>query len=552
MPVYFQEKDLQKLKMVQSPAERISEIRGLSKTSFNKASLLIEYNDYLLFHKAFPSSPDMLDLVQSELERVAAISAKMYNQGKLQLEGSALAGTEITGFFGLDICNWLSQRFPGNISLYSVDADADTVISILQLIMPGVEYQHITQGPEKGLARLRKLTGIKDSTVLLNWVLGLFNDSRLEQNIKEDLFLRMKIFCCWKLDEPGFNRSMLALPVDQYFFQEEMIRRPDAVKILKQPVGDPVALGKKETLQLLDTIRGSLSFLYRETDPFSFADLSELQLFDMGRGMQIALVGMRKGKRLSLESYIGFMAFKNGVPIAYGGGWIWGQRCKIGVNIYPAFRKGESAWQFAQIMRLYYQNCGVRHFIVKPYQFGKDNPEGLKSGAFWFYYRFGYRPMDKAISETAEKEWDRIQSDKSYRTPVTLLRHFTGSAMEWKISKQSFPASDAGVISKGITDMINSRYQGNRWLAINSCSNEMNKLLKGNMKNKPVSNKGNIVWENWCLLAGYMNFLKGWTSAEKKEFLRLIQLKQSGKEIEYVCALQEMGRLWKEIKTFTI
>ena len=40
-------------------------------------------------------------------------------------------------------------------------------------------------------------------------------------------------------------------------------------------------------------------------------------------------------------------------------------------------------------------------FVVKPYQFGKGNPEGLKSGAFWFYYRLGFRPVRDDIREQA-------------------------------------------------------------------------------------------------------------------------------------------------------
>ncbi|MBL0152505.1 MAG: hypothetical protein IPP93_03050 [Chitinophagaceae bacterium] len=501
---------------------------------------------------AFPANPELLDPVNEELKRLGLITREMANKGSAhnqhRLAGSGLPYTELNGFFGLDISNWLLRRFPDNVKLFAVDADDETIISILQLLLPGAEYEKITQGPEHGLARIRKMAGSKNPVYLWKWILGVFNNSHAEQAIKEDLFLRMKIFSSWKLDEAGFNRSQLGLTTDAVFFQEEMIRHPDSLKILKQPVSSLLPLSHPQKLKCLDTIRGSLSFLYRETDPFSFADLHELELFDMGRGLQIALVGMRKQKRLSLESYIGYMAFKNGVPLAYGGGWIWGQRCKIGINIYPAFRKGESAWQFAQIMRLYYQYCGVRHFIVKPYQFGKDNPEGLKSGAFWFYYRLGYRPADAEINEAAREEWEKIQADRTYRTPLTRLRFFTGSVMEWKTSKNSFPAFDAGVISKKITDMINTRFQGNRLEAISYCSSALKKNIPGKMKNKPVSSKRNAVWENWCLLAGLMDFGKTWKVSEKLDYAKLIQLKQTGKEVDFILKLQGSERLWKEIK----
>lgn len=107
------------------------------------------------------------------------------------------------------------------------------------------------------------------------------------------------------------------------------------------------------------------------------------------------------------------MAFKNGIPVSYGGGWILGTSCKIGVNIYPAFRKGESAWMFCQVLRLYHQNFKVSYFYVNPYQFGKGNPEGLKSGAFWFYYRLGFRPVQTDINVLSKTEWKKINTDKN-------------------------------------------------------------------------------------------------------------------------------------------
>ena len=552
MPFYILEKDIETLKQSRTAAETLMMLEAFSNRPLNNASVLLSYHEYLLFHRAFTANPTLLDRVNTELERLGFITSEMANKGSAlnqqHLAGSGLPHTELNGFFGLDISNWLLRRFPENVSLFAVDADDETIISILQLLLPGTEYEKITQGNERGLARIRKMAGSKNPVFLWKWILGVFNNSHAEQAIKEDLFLRMKIFSSWKLDEAGFNRSQLGLTTDAVFFQQEMIRHPEASKILKQPVGSPLPLSLHEKIKCLDTIRGSLSFLYRETDPFSFADLNELELFDMGRGLQIALVGMRKQKRLSLESYIGYMAFKNGVPLAYGGGWIWGHRCKIGINIYPAFRKGESAWQFAQIMRLYYQYCGVRHFIVKPYQFGKDNPEGLKSGAFWFYYRLGYRPADIEINTAAREEWEKIQADRTYRTPLTRLRYFTGSVMEWKTIKNSFPAFDAGVISKKITDMVNTRFQGNRQKAISNCSSALKKNIPGKMKDKPISSKGNAVWENWCLLAGLMDFGKTWKVSEKLDYARLIQLKQTGKEVDFILKLQGSERLWKEIK----
>ncbi|MBK9983286.1 MAG: hypothetical protein IPP15_12935 [Saprospiraceae bacterium] len=57
------------------------------------------------------------------------------------------------------------------------------------------------------------------------------------------------------------------------------------------------------------------------------------------------------------------------------------------------FRNGESAFILAQLLRVYKHVFKLSYFEVEPYQFGLDNPEGIASGAFWFYYRFGFRPL---------------------------------------------------------------------------------------------------------------------------------------------------------------
>jgi len=48
-----------------------------------------------------------------------------------------------------------------------------------------------------------------------------------------------------------------------------------------------------------------------------------------------------------------FMMFKNGYPMAYGGGWLFGKRSLLGINIFESFRGGESAFVFAQLLRTY-------------------------------------------------------------------------------------------------------------------------------------------------------------------------------------------------------
>ena len=64
------------------------------------------------------------------------------------------------------------------------------------------------------------------------------------------------------------------------------------------------------------------------------------------------------------------------------------------MNIFEPYRGGESGFMMCQVLRVYRQRFGVRFFEVDATQFGLDNPDGIASGAFWFYYRHGFRPLD--------------------------------------------------------------------------------------------------------------------------------------------------------------
>ncbi|MBK7965160.1 MAG: hypothetical protein IPK10_07600 [Bacteroidetes bacterium] len=100
------------------------------------------------------------------------------------------------------------------------------------------------------------------------------------------------------------------------------------------------------------------------------------------------------------------------MPYAYGGTWLLGSMAKIGLNIFPSYRGGESTWFFAQLMRVYSQEFNPDYFIAEPYQVGRGNPEGIASGAFWFYYKLGYRPLSKLHQTLATKEFAKLKSGK--------------------------------------------------------------------------------------------------------------------------------------------
>ena len=72
----------------------------------------------------------------------------------------------------------------------------------------------------------------------------------------------------------------------------------------------------------------------------------------------------------------------------------WPSGSRSGSTCTTRSAKGESAWIYAQVLKLHKDALGVTSFSIDPYQLGFENDEALDSGAFWFYRKLGFRPTN--------------------------------------------------------------------------------------------------------------------------------------------------------------
>jgi hypothetical protein len=381
---------------------------------------------------------------------------------------------------------------------------------------------------------------------LLGWLIRHIGDSGLPCRIKESLFYSLKLFIRWELTLPVFERYFLPDINEVPFLHRTILRKPVIQKILSKKLPVPSAKPAAKKKQLIDTARATLSLIYRETEPFTYAAMDEITCFELERGLTIVLYGMNPERRLSIESYIGYLAFKNGIPVAYGGGWLFGHRCQFGINILPPFRGGESAFIFYQLLRVYRQYFNAERFVVKPYQFGKNNQEALRSGAFWFYYKAGFRPVNEKLQQLAAQEWEKKKKAKQYRTALSLLKDFTGSNMLFDISKKFAPDMDAAMISTRISGYINQQFDGNRDKALAACTGKTKRAL-GVRSFAGWNYFERIAFREWSLLAQAVLDTRTWNKEEKKRFTRLVRMKGSSPERDFVLELQQHKRIWKDL-----
>lgn len=521
----------------QEARNKLTTLNGYSQRSLSRPKVIMAYHDSLLFLKAYPDNAAVLKIVSAELGRIKDVVTKIMGSNnrsfQRSLSGTGIAGTSLTAQFSLPVTQWLLEKFPQSISFFEAAGKDEACAPFLQQLFPAIEYFHTTQRKMLFNERLLQLTGNKQPLRIL---LSAFSKNIPGKILQESIFDSFSIFIQWQLDQFPFSRTSLTGVSHPVFFHKKIVKQVNSKRVSKK--GGPMAMNlsfQQKTI-LLDTARASLAFYFRETEPITQGISENVQLFNCGRGLMVALYGMNPERKLSIESYIGYMVFKNTVPVAYGGGWIFGDRCKIGLNIFPPFRKGESAFLFSEVLRIFRQRYKMERFIIKPYQFGKGNTEGLKSAAFWFYYKLGFRPTDKKMAAVAAFEWQEKR-----KSSVSLLKYFTHADLELTYSPLLPKDLDPENISRMITRHIIQQFDGDRERALSNAVG----MIKENLKVSKTTLKSENITQ-FCLLLSLLPGIRLWSSSEKKQLIDIIH-SRTGKEETYILKVQKCHKLINEL-----
>jgi hypothetical protein len=431
------------------------------------------------------------------------------------------------------------ERWGTAVELFSVGAPLPEFAELLRLMLPQVELETVDQPALDVYELLARTFGTSRGLQLRSLVQGL-HALRVDDRTREHLWARMQVFL--KVEgATGCGMSFARAPVGDTFFHVNGLQRGvDLLSVVNEPVAKPVQLSARQQKDLIDTARTVLATLHRETDPVTYA--TAVELFDLGRGLRIALFHLEVAHRLPFDSYVGFMAFRNGVPLAYGGAWIFPGRSKVGINVFPALRGGESAWFFAQLLRLYRQRFGVDRFEAENYQLGHNNPDGLKSGAYWFYYKLGFRPVIKALQRTAEREFRKLSARKGYRVPLKLLKELVEHGLELIISESDAVLMDTAALTMAVQRHMVERYDGDRLLAMRRALDRLGKALPlGDMADWTAEERTALYL--WALPLDLIGDLEHWPATEKRRLVALIQTKSEGKETSHQLLLARAGSL---------
>ena len=412
----------------------------LARNDFDDTDSLVRYHELLLFLRAYPHNAATLRLTEKELrgfsKRVDRLRELKIDFAPLQHpEVSGIAGTSVIDTFSFYIVRWLLQRHASQVDIYwEWFEDENRLAETWPRFMPLLEEDALVEANVPYREWLRAARGRIPE---LAWLMQRFDELPRDEKERAELYDSQKLYVRWT---PGFNasRTGMRLAGKSFFYHRGPLiqrREIDLMKELDQPSPPLRRLSLAQGEKALDMTREASTIRYRELYGFTHGDPKYVYQTDVGRGVQLFLMGLPASKRLPLRAYHAAMIYKNGVPIGYFEGLSLFERMESGFNLYYTFRDGETAWLYARVLNVMRHFTGVTTFAIDPYQIGFENEEGIESGAFWFYRKLGFRPTRRDVLKVAEKEEQKIATRKGYRTSARTLRKLAASSMVFELDQ---------------------------------------------------------------------------------------------------------------------
>jgi hypothetical protein len=548
---------LNKLEQVRTQIGTINEreivcaITAAGRAKFgNDAQSLIRVHDLLLFFRAFPPGPNLLRLAESLLQtfepRVQAVLAAGGDADDFAPEEVVgIAGTVVEAAFSYPMVCWLVERHPKSLSIQWDDYERETQRAVIwPRLFPLMEEDSLTEANVPYLDWLKAARGRQDE---LPWLIRQFQRLPISEKEKAALYDSLEIMVRWNMSGSLASRTLARKPVRQFYFHREPLIQRRQVSLAEEfakPRLPIKVLSRRDAERTLDLVKEATGVRYRELYGTANADPAWVVQANPGRGVEIYFWGLVPEKRLPLRAYLAGFTVKNGVPINYVECISLFDWTEIGFNTFPAYRDGETAWIYAQHLRLLRQLHGVNAISVYPYQIGDGNEEAIASGAFWFYRKMEFRSMDSSMEKLAQAEEKKVRANPRYRTSARILRRLSKSHVVYEL-----PEAERGAWDRFAVRNIGFAVQKHIARDFGGDAGAMRKAAVAQLARNLDANPNKLKAREQSAIADFATVLSlvpdlpRWSSDDKEALRAIIAAKAGRAELRYMRLLQKHARL---------
>ena len=513
---------------------KLALLARLARAKLGSARAVLRLHEVLCFLRAYPDDARLLAEVERMLARFAARAD--LRREREALADTGIAGTAIRYRFFWSTVRWLARRWPDRIEIDRSESEvADKLASVLPLLLTWAEAATLKELDPPVFATLDRLCVRGEGA-------AVFFVRRIEA-MPGDAFTREAfhdaIEPTYELkpgpDTPSRTRARhAAAPMA---WQRKPLRRarPDLRQELGRVYRAVRLASAREGEQLIELARGAMVTRSRDLDAFAYGNARDVRLVNDGGGLGFALIGVIPERRALIAVTCGYLILHNGVPIGYGEAFVAGRSATMTFNIFASFRGAEAAYTFARILALVRHLFGAESFSLDPYQLGKGNDEAIASGAWWFYYKLGFRPLAADARRLLRHELARMRADPAHRSSAATLRALAESHLLFDFDHSRSPSmSPVAELGLRVSDSLAARAGGDRERVLEECSRESMRLT-GVRSLRGFSAGERLAWERWSPLVVFaLPGVSRWSQAERRALARVIRAKGGSDESEFI------------------
>ncbi|MGQ0383544.1 MAG: hypothetical protein ACT4UP_02485 [Gammaproteobacteria bacterium] len=396
-------------------------IAGLGRGQLRSAGELRRLHEALCFLEAYPDDHRVRRAAQRLLRAFGnRADLRRHRDG---LRGSGIAGSDTPFRFFWPTAHWISREWPGALVLERGDEDhARAILEALPQLLDSAQAEWLRSLRSPGLEVLDRLRpdGVTDADFLI----GLAAAMPADEAMREAFFDRMDPRFVLRAGRGTPERTRARLP-----FVAPAVRpagpdrsRPDLRREIRLAPKRVRRLSAREAAELIRVARYSMITRERDIAVFQYPDTRGSFLVDDGAGLAFAMMGIETARRALLPATFAGLTLQNGMPVGYVQLDVLGRHAEISFNTFETFRGGAAARVFARLLAASHHLFGCDQWSVEPYQLGAGNDEGIESGAWWFYRRFGFAPRDPLARRLAAREDARRAARPAYRSAPATLR----------------------------------------------------------------------------------------------------------------------------------
>lgn len=519
----------------EAAGRKLELLRKLDRRRLSTAREVLNLHETLTFLHAYPDDRRVRAQAERMLKRFSQRSDLRRHANALT--DSGIDGTPTYYSFYWTTALWLETKWPGCLSIdWKSFKNQNELWGTLYTLLPFTETLALDEAyiePRKLLELLKKPEETDAGFLLRRVAKSLGNDT-----VRETVYEELDIPCRLSPGPGTPTRTGVRYKPSPVAYQTGPLdsSRPDLRKECLVPPRAVRPVPPREARKLIDMAREAMVTRSRDLYAFQWAHESDVRLIDFEDGLQFVAFGLPPEQRLMLDSVYGFLSLKNGIPIGYTLTRSYFNSSEVAYNVFDTFRGGESARIYGRVLAMTRHLFGADAFTVDPYQMGHDNEEGLKSGAWWFYYKLGFRPLDPKVKQLLRTELARMRRDPKHRSGLDTLNRLSSKNMFFYLGR---PRKDVrGIISLeniglAVSSYLARRFGSDRELAMQVCAREAARLL-GVRSFRGFTAGERLAWERWSPLILALPGVERWTREEKRALAKVVRSKGGRRESDYV------------------